>query len=81
MSKPEFNMPDPKNIPDKWKAFTEEAGVPALMSLARTFGSDRLYIPTVHYLLMECERIEKGKSIKIEALPNKSIHLERSKSV
>ena len=63
MSKPGIDMPKLENIPDKWKPFAEEAGVPALMILAKEFGSDRLYIPTVNYLLMKCDEIEKEKTV------------------
>jgi hypothetical protein len=56
MGKIEFDMPEIENIPDKWRQFAEEAGVPALIILAKIFEGDKVYIPTVHYLLSECEK-------------------------
>jgi len=61
MSKIEFDMPELENIPAKWKEFAEEAGVEALMCLARIFKGDKVYIPTEHYLLSESEKIKSGR--------------------
>jgi len=61
MGKIEFDMPEIENVPERWWQFAEEAGVEALMCLARIFKGDKVYIPTEHYLLSESEKIKSGK--------------------
>tara|TARA_R110000765_G_scaffold27260_1_gene66332 strand:+ start:670 stop:897 length:228 start_codon:yes stop_codon:yes gene_type:complete len=61
MGKIEFDMPEIENVPERWRQFAEEAGVEALMCLARIFKGDKVYIPTEHYLLSESEKIKSGK--------------------
>jgi hypothetical protein len=51
MGKIEFDMPEIENIPDKWKPFAEEAGVEALVCLARHFGGMDMYIPSPKYFV------------------------------
>ena len=51
MSKIEFDMPKLKDIPEKWKEFAEEAGIPALIVLADKRGGTEQHIPAVNYFL------------------------------
>jgi hypothetical protein len=72
MSKIEFDMPAVENIPERWRLFAEEAGVEALMCLARIFKGDKVYIPTEHYLITESEKIKSGNA-RIEESRKKDI--------
>lgn len=57
------DLPKIENIPRRWKEFAEEAGIPALLSLARICGDHDIavHIPTLTYLLSECEQVRSSK--------------------
>jgi len=57
------DLPKIENIPRPWKEFAEEAGIEALLTLARVCGNHdaSIYIPTLSYLLSECEKVRSSK--------------------
>tara|TARA_R110000787_G_scaffold212914_1_gene322493 strand:+ start:659 stop:865 length:207 start_codon:yes stop_codon:yes gene_type:complete len=56
-------IPAIENIPSPWKDFAEEAGIEALLTLARVCGNhdSSIYIPTLSYLLSDCEKVRSSK--------------------